>query len=180
MSDDTFPRIETSSLEGRALSIRFRERLFHSLYSTVKASQAIIKDAITADFGCSEHEATLEYALAVSELRLHYDSLDLKADVKRAHSLEDLEGSTGVGIVYVIPSKQNLFYSVVSALAAALAAGNCVILEVRPAELNVLKPPNRSNTAANRALASFNSNAIVWIASQASTISIGLGRVCNQ
>lgn len=131
MNAKPFSRIQIANLEGRAQSLRLRQSLFHSLHHALTTSERAIKSAIVAESGDSDTDIALEYSLALSELRTHYDSLDLKAEVKLAHSLEDPTGTTGVGIIYIVPAQQNLFYSVVSPLCAALAAGNCVVLEVR-------------------------------------------------
>ncbi|KIW19375.1 hypothetical protein PV08_03670 [Exophiala spinifera] len=130
MAEESFSRIQTACLEGRAQSVLFRQRLFHSLYSTLKASASKIKDAIVADTGHNEADVTLEYTLAISELRTHYDELNLEEDINSQHSLENLNATTSAGIIYLIPSKHNLFYSVISALTASLAAGNCVVVEL--------------------------------------------------
>ncbi|KAH8799725.1 aldehyde dehydrogenase PutA [Xylogone sp. PMI_703] len=130
MTTHSFSRIEISILEGRAQSTRLRQKLFHSLHEVLKSLEIEVKDAILADTGYSESEVTLEYSLTISELRTHYASLNLEEDLKSQRSLENLDATTDVGIVYIIPSQQNLFYSSVSALTAALAAGNCVILEL--------------------------------------------------
>ena len=58
--------------------------------------------------------------------------IDLKTEVELAHSLENPTGTTNLGIVYLIPAQRNLFYSVLSPVCAALAGGNCVVLEVCP------------------------------------------------
>jgi len=130
MAGDAFSRVELASLEGRAQSTRYRQTLFHNLYRALHSSEATIKDAIRADTGHNESEVTLEYALSVAELRTHYESVSLQADLKSQRSLEDRNATTNVGIIYVVPTKQNLFYSVISILTVVLAAGNCLILEV--------------------------------------------------
>ncbi|KAJ9641254.1 hypothetical protein H2204_002932 [Knufia peltigerae] len=129
--ESSFSRLEIACLEGRLQSVRFRQKSFHSLYNIIQTQSSNIKDAIAADTGHTEAEVTLEYALAISELRSHYDELNLEEDIKQQHSLENLKATTtNTGIVYLIPSKQNLFYSVISALTASLAAGNCVVVEL--------------------------------------------------
>ncbi|EXJ74260.1 uncharacterized protein A1O5_02556 [Cladophialophora psammophila CBS 110553] len=132
MAGDSFSRIEISSIEGRAQSTRLRQKLFHSLHTALRSSEKLIKDAILVDSGLSDSEVNLEYALAISELRTHYTSIDLEKDLKAQRAAENLGATTSVGTVYVIPAKQNLFYSVISALTAALAAGNCVVVELPP------------------------------------------------
>ncbi|KIW62194.1 hypothetical protein PV04_10392 [Phialophora macrospora] len=132
MSTEPFPRIQIARLEGRSQSLRLRQALFHSLHAALTSSESAIKQAIVADTGNSDADIALEYSLVLSELRTQYESLDLKTEVTIAHSLENPTGTTNVGIVYVIPEQRNLFYSILSPLCAALAAGNCVILELPP------------------------------------------------
>ena len=131
MTPELFPRIQIARLEGRAQSVRLRQSLFHSLNSALTSSESTIKEAIAAETGNSDADITLEYSLALSELRTHYESLDLKTEVKLAHTLEDADRTTCLGIVYIVPAQRNLLYSALSPICAALAAGNCVILEVR-------------------------------------------------
>ena len=132
MTTQPFSRIQIAQLEGRPQSVRLRQSLFHALHIALTASEGPIKRAIAADSGCSDADAAFEYSLALSELRTHYDSLDLKTEIEFAHALENPKGTTTLGIVYVIPTQRNLFYSVLSPLCAAVAGGNCVVLEVRP------------------------------------------------
>ncbi|KIV92424.1 hypothetical protein PV10_03724 [Exophiala mesophila] len=132
MSIDSLSRIEISRLEGRASSIRLRQNQFHRLQDALTSSEGAIKGCLIESHGYGEDESGLEYALALSELRTHYLSLNLKRSVELSHSIEDLSATTGVGIVYLIPTKQNPFYSVISVLTSALAAGNCVVVELPP------------------------------------------------
>ena len=127
---DAFSRIEISVLEGRAQSVRLRQKLLHSLHAALRSSEKAIKQAIADDTGYSDHDINVEYSLTISDLRTHYESLDLRRELDSQKALQNLEATTCVGSVYIIPAKQNLLYSVISALTAALAAGNCVILEV--------------------------------------------------
>lgn len=132
MASESFSRIEISCLEARPKSIRLRQNLFHSLHSALRSSEKSIKDAIAEDTGHGDWDISLEYTLAISELRAHYNYVDLEEDRKSKKLVDNLQATTSVGIVYIIPSKRNVFYSVTSALTAALAAGNCVVLEVMP------------------------------------------------
>jgi acyl-CoA reductase-like NAD-dependent aldehyde dehydrogenase len=136
--NDIFSRIEVSHQEGRAQSVRLRQKLFHSLHSTIKASEKAIKRAIQADTGYSDHDVNIEYSLTISELRTHYESLDLRRELDSQKAVENLDATTSVGVVYIIPARGNLLYSVVSALTAALAAGNCIVLEVTFSHLTLL------------------------------------------
>jgi acyl-CoA reductase-like NAD-dependent aldehyde dehydrogenase len=75
-----------------------------------------------------------EVVLALQELRAHYVSLsltkDLEAEYRIKNGKDSPDASRGVGIVYITPTTHTLFYSVISALTTALAAGNCIVLEV--------------------------------------------------
>jgi acyl-CoA reductase-like NAD-dependent aldehyde dehydrogenase len=130
MGVEPFSRIEIANLEGRAQSTRFRQKLLHSLHHSLISAEKTIKEAISMDTGYTDFETTLEYTLAISELRIHYDSLNLEDDLKNQRAVENLNATRSVGIVFITPSNQNLFYSVISGITAAITAGNCVILEV--------------------------------------------------
>lgn len=95
---------------------------------------ADIQDAIRADSDHSIQEIHAEVVLALQELRTHYLSLslekDLEVEYRIARGKDSPDGSRGAGIVYIVPCTHTLFFSVISALAAALAAGNCIVLEV--------------------------------------------------
>ena len=134
-----FPGIQTSQLDGRAQSFRYKQGQLHRLYEALTRSASTLKLAIQTDSFLSSTEVDFEFAQALSELRLHYESLDLKADLKTVRlvetGVENLERTRPVGMVYIVPSKWSLAFSVLSALGAAVAAGSCVIVEVSPPEI---------------------------------------------
>lgn len=130
----SFPRLQISCLEGRAHGTRHKQAQFQSLHEKLKNSSDAIKAAITADSGHTTSEVEFEFSLALSELRLHFNSLNLQTELAIARKIEAGHDNIGkvrpAGIVYILPQKQNLFYSVISPLCAAIAAGNCVVVEV--------------------------------------------------
>ena len=77
-------------------------------------------------------EALFEYSLSLSELRAHYESIDFEKEAQATKTIENgnesLNRSAAIGIVYIVP--RGGLYSVLSSLCAAMAAGNCVIVEV--------------------------------------------------
>jgi acyl-CoA reductase-like NAD-dependent aldehyde dehydrogenase len=134
-------RIIAADIDGRVQNTRYRQAQFHRLQTVLVEHVADIQDAIRADSGHSVQEIRAEIALALQELRTHYLSLslekDLEVEYRIANGKDSLDGSRGAGIVYIVPCTHTLFFSVISALTAALAAGNCIVLEVScPAELN--------------------------------------------
>lgn len=97
-------------------------------------SASAIKLAIQADSGHSPNEVEFEFTAAISELKDLYESCNLAQELDSLRRVtkgeNNAERTKPVGIVYMVPSTWSLFYSVISPLGAALAAGNCVILEV--------------------------------------------------
>lgn len=127
-------RILAANIDGRTQNTRYRQTQFHRLQSVLVEHISEIQDAIRADSGHSCQEVRAEVALALQELRTHYLSLslekDLEVEYRIANGKDNLDGWRGVGIVYIEPCMHTFFFSVISALTAALAAGNCVVLEV--------------------------------------------------
>ncbi|OOQ86815.1 aldehyde dehydrogenase PutA [Penicillium brasilianum] len=127
-------RIVAANLDGRTQNTRYRQAEFHRLQAVLVKHIAEIQDAIRADSGHTQQEIRAEVVLALQELRTHYTSLDLKKDLeieyRIANGKDNAENVQGAGIVYIVPSTHTLFFSVISALTAALAAGNCIVLEL--------------------------------------------------
>jgi acyl-CoA reductase-like NAD-dependent aldehyde dehydrogenase len=134
-SSQSFPQLLISRLEGRAQSPLYKQGQFHRLYDELKVQEDSIKAAIRSDTGDSATEVDIEFALTLSELRIHHGSINLQVDLDAERKVEtgrdNISRALPFGIVYIVPTTQNLLYSVISALCAALAAGNCIILEVR-------------------------------------------------
>lgn len=129
-----FARILAANVDGRTQNTRYRQAQFHRLQSVLVEHVAEIQDAIRADSGHTQQEIRAEIVLALQELRTHYTSLslqkDLEVEYRIANGQDNPDNVAGVGIVYIVPSIHTLFFSVISALTAALAAGNCIVLEV--------------------------------------------------
>ncbi|KAJ5302542.1 hypothetical protein N7476_009341 [Penicillium atrosanguineum] len=127
-------RIIAADIDGRVHNTRYRQAQFHRLQAVLVEHVAEIQDAICADSGHSAQEVRAEIVLALQELRTHFLSLSLEKDLENeyriANGKDSLDGSRGTGIVYLVPCTHTLFFSVISALTAALAAGNCIVLEL--------------------------------------------------
>lgn len=129
-----FPRLQIAQSEGRGQSTLYKQAQFRRLHKSLTTSAPAIKLAIQADSGHLQNEVEFEFTLAISEIRDLYTSLDLAQaleihrKVTKGH--DNVERTKPVGIVYIVPATWSLFYSVISPLGAALASGNCVVLEV--------------------------------------------------
>ncbi|KAL4957216.1 aldehyde dehydrogenase PutA [Aspergillus filifer] len=134
MAPQPFARLLASEIDGRAQNTRFRQTQFHALQTVLLANVEDIRTALAADSGNSSEEITAEICLTFNEVRTHYDSLSLEDDLEReyrvANGKDNGDAVRGTGTVYVIPTSHTMFFSIISAMAGALAAGNCVILEL--------------------------------------------------
>ncbi|CAG8131677.1 unnamed protein product [Penicillium olsonii] len=127
-------RILAANIDGRTQNTRYRQSQLQKLQLALVEHIADIQDAIHSDSGHTRAEVRAEIVFALQELRAHYSGLslekDLKAEYRIAHGKDNPDGVRGVGIVYIVPSGHTPFFSIVSALSAALAAGNCIVLEL--------------------------------------------------
>lgn len=134
VSSNPFSRVVAGAIDGRAQNIRYRQSQFHRLHSILIRHVDEIQDAIFADSSHTSEEVRAEISLAMADIRAHYESLDLNAELEAeyriAHGKNNIDGKRGAGIVYIVPTSHTMFYSVVGAVSAAIGAGNCVIVEV--------------------------------------------------
>jgi acyl-CoA reductase-like NAD-dependent aldehyde dehydrogenase len=129
-----YTRIRSAAIDGRAHSnIIFAITQLKKLHQLLVREAQVIEETLKRDTGCSTMEAKLEYYLALKELRDHYVALDKKKALEMEYAVAKGKDAPGrrdaVGVVIVDPSAHTPLYSVVSALSAAIAAGNCVILQ---------------------------------------------------
>ncbi|OQE28271.1 hypothetical protein PENSTE_c003G01473 [Penicillium steckii] len=127
-------RIVAANTDGRTQNTRYRQTQFQRLQSILVDNIVEIQDAIRTDSGHTLQEVRAEVVLALQELRTHYVSLNVSKDLEIEYRIKNGKDSPdaarGIGIVYIVPTTHTLFFSIVSALTAALAAGNCIVLEL--------------------------------------------------
>ena len=127
-------RIQVSVLEGRAQTPRFKQQQLVKLQEALANARTSLVDAICADTGYKVAEAEAQYYLTLSALKAHYCSLDFKQmleeEFRVANSKDNILRRTAFGCAYIIPTRNSLLYSVIVPVSTAIAAGNCVILEV--------------------------------------------------
>ncbi|KAL4735876.1 Aldehyde/histidinol dehydrogenase [Aspergillus similis] len=129
-----FPRILAAAVDGRVRNVRYRQGQFLLLQSAIIQNVEEIKKALREFSGHTPEEICAELCLALDEIRAHYGSLDLNKSLEDEYSISSGKdhrgGRRGTGIVYIVPIEHTIFFSIISALSAALAAGNCIILEL--------------------------------------------------
>ncbi|KAF7184482.1 hypothetical protein CNMCM7691_005550 [Aspergillus felis] len=134
MVSSQFSRLLAAEIDGRTQNTRYRQNEFHRLQSALSQHIDEIQDAIQKDSGNGPEEVRAELCLALQEIRTHYLTLSLEKDLEEEYCVvagkDNADAKCGAGIVYIVPSTHTMFYSIISALSAALAAGNCIILEL--------------------------------------------------
>jgi acyl-CoA reductase-like NAD-dependent aldehyde dehydrogenase len=105
------------------------ESLHNGLHKKVSAICA----AITIDTQNTNTEVVAEFFMAMTAIKYFHDSLNFEKELKDEYST--VAGNnydtrrTSVGLVLVRPTYHTRFYSILSPAAAAIAAGNCVVIE---------------------------------------------------
>lgn len=127
-------RLQESVVDGRTENGRYRQDQLQRLHRTLREESTRIIAALVADSQSSSSEVDAEYYLGMEAVRHFYDSLDFEKDLKEEYSVvrgeDNLTRRVGAGLVVIRPTSHTRFYSIVTPLAAAIAAGNCIILEV--------------------------------------------------
>lgn len=131
-STKPFPRIRAAAIDGRLSNIHHRRNQLERLHDSLARHAQAIRNAIVRDSGNTQTEAAIEYHLALSSLKEQYSSLDpasaLENEHRIARGVDAPDRREQAGIVYIVPTLHTLFFSVISPLGAAIAAGNCVIV----------------------------------------------------
>ena len=76
----------------------------------------------------------MEYLLTLNTLKEYHQTLNVDRALQDEYAIARGEDATSrrdpVGIVYIVPTSYTVFYSVLVAVAGALTAGNCIVIEV--------------------------------------------------
>jgi hypothetical protein len=129
----SFPRIAIASIEGTARSVRHRQQQFIVLFNSLLRLKLDLVDAIKNDFNFSDAEALFEYSLTLKEIKTHYENLNMGIENAKRRSFETGEDNKDHTVPFkaaVYIASQRSLFSTLAPLAAAMAAGNCIILEV--------------------------------------------------
>lgn len=135
--DVALANLQATAFTGRCHNAWFQLKQLKSLHDTLRSSSSAIKDALKQDTRVSEEEASAEVALALNIIKDHYSSIDVKKELEHEYSITHGKDASDRrapwGVAYIEPYQSHTpFFSVIAALSAALVAGNCVALKVRP------------------------------------------------
>ncbi|KAK9422114.1 putative Aldehyde dehydrogenase domain-containing protein [Seiridium unicorne] len=123
-------RLQLAVIDGRTENIRYRQNQLQGLHAALRNDAGTICSALARDSQASAAEVETEYYLATDAVRHWYDSLDFAEEHKQEYAVtEGKDNSTrrlGVGLVIIRPTSHTRLYSIISPLAAAISAGNCL------------------------------------------------------
>lgn len=126
--------IREAAIDGRLQNIIYRQTQLEKLQKALITNIASVESAIRNDSGNNEAEVAVECILTLQSVKDYYNLLDADDALHKEYAIargEDApEQVEPIGIVYIVPSTYTPFYSVIVALSAAIAAGNCVVVEV--------------------------------------------------
>lgn len=121
-------------IDGRTRNIRYRQNEMQNLHALLRRSSDDICDAIKKDDIGSIEVVEREFFLAMDSIRQSYDSLNFDRSLREEYYIQygedNLTNLVEFGLVVLRPGRYSRFYSIVTPLAAAIAAGNCLLLEV--------------------------------------------------
>ncbi|KAI9825939.1 MAG: hypothetical protein M1819_000458 [Sarea resinae] len=130
----SFARLRAAAIDGRCENTRFRQNQLRKLHDALLEKVDALRDAIIDDSGTTPSEADAECYLTISSVKEHYESLDFEKSIHDEYNIakgrDYLNRKVGYGIVYIVPATHTLSYSLVSPVCAAMAAGNCVCVEL--------------------------------------------------
>ncbi|TVY12938.1 Aldehyde dehydrogenase family 3 member B1, partial [Lachnellula arida] len=131
---DGIDTLRSAAIDGRTENVRHRQNELLKLHSGLSGMSSSICDAISKDSGVSASDAEKEFVLAMDAVQKIYETLDFERSLEDEYLVKEgkdnLSRMVGVGIVAIRPINHTRLYSIVCPLAAAIAAGNCVLLEL--------------------------------------------------
>lgn len=127
-------RIRAAVIDGRTENIRYRQGQLQRLHTAVQEHYDAFRESLMHDMLLSASEIDAELFIVITTIKGIYDALDFEKELEQeyliAHSKDNAERRVGFGSVLIRPTSYARLYSVVSPLAAAISAGNCVVVEV--------------------------------------------------
>lgn len=133
-NDALYASLISTAQEGRGRSPRYRQLQLLFMHDFLRKDAARIRTAIQRDSYTTDSETNAEIALALAAVRDLYDQIDFKKTIRDemriARGEDNPDARIPYGIVLLRPTTHTRFFSIISAAATALAAGNVVLLEV--------------------------------------------------
>lgn len=131
-----FARIRAAAVDGRCLNPIFRKTQLQRLHQALVQDASEIQASMAKDTSHMLAEVAAEFWLSMRLLADTYNGLDpdkaRKEEYAVAKGTDIADGREAVGVVLIRPAVTGhaFFFGLMSALVPALAAGNCVVVQV--------------------------------------------------
>lgn len=131
--------LRAAVIDGRFDNVRYRQNQLQSLHKVLRNNVDKITSAISEDlFGHVRNpdaEVLCVFYLASDVVRRSYQTLNFEESIRNEYKVANgndfVSRRIGKGLVVIRPTTHTRFYSIICPIAIAIAAGNCVCLEVR-------------------------------------------------
>ncbi|KAF5669457.1 aldehyde dehydrogenase family 3 member b1 [Fusarium heterosporum] len=131
----SFAAIRAAAIDGRAHNPFYRKDQLRNLHSALADNAAKIQDAIAKDTRHQPAEIKVEYWLALQVIAEAHSAIHPEKELAQEYSVangrDDTASREPAGIVIIEPSSHAFFYGLIAALAPALAAGNCIVVQAQ-------------------------------------------------
>lgn len=132
---ELYSSLLAAAIDGRARNARYRQHQLYFLHDFLRRNSGKIQAAILKDTSCPQAEVDIELGTSLSVVRKLYDQINFEKSIKDefliARNKDNTERRIPYGVVLIRPTLHSRFFSIISATAAAFAAGNVVLLEVK-------------------------------------------------
>lgn len=129
-----FAKVRSSAIDGRVQNPFYKKEQLNKLHRILAENALKVQDAMRADTANRAVDVKIEYWLALQCIASLYSSIDpdaaLKDEYAVSNGIDAPNAREAVGIVVIEPTSQAFVYSLIAALAPAIAGGNCVIVQV--------------------------------------------------
>ncbi|KAJ9653753.1 hypothetical protein H2198_007100 [Neophaeococcomyces mojaviensis] len=127
--------IRSSVIDGIAVTPRYRERQLANLHKALLDSRSQLNKLLVDETLLSEDEATAQFLLTAKAIQTFHISVNpkqcLDEEYRIAQGKDHTTRRVPHGCAYIIPSQHDPLYSTVVPVAAAIAAGNCIVVELQ-------------------------------------------------
>lgn len=127
-------KLRATVTDGRTGNVRHRQNELYKLHAELRARSEPILSALRNEAECPTTTAETEVSLTMDAVRKVYEALDFDQSIKDEYLVkegkENLSRRVGTGLIAIRPTRHTRFYSIMTPLVVAIAAGNCILLEV--------------------------------------------------
>jgi acyl-CoA reductase-like NAD-dependent aldehyde dehydrogenase len=133
--------LRSSITDGIAITPRYRERQLSSLHRGLSAAKDELLSVLRSGAAITQAEAVVEYLLTLNAIKSFHTTCDpascREEEYTIANSKDYNDRRIPYGYAYISPANADSLYSTVVPLAAAISAGNVVLLQ-QPSNSNPL------------------------------------------